>query len=181
MIYAWVCGSVCIGLVVIACAGVGYLIVQDRRANAYTLRHGRPAIGWLVQANNALFEPGDQDLPALVLVSPDDRTAEDEAYMTDLAGRVMALKEVECDDEDDAFVSRLTTDELYRTGKVDRLPRSFTGSREVYAAHIFIYRDDLPGKRLRGPRVDCLIVWDEPGTLVRTRPKDDDGRADEYA
>lgn len=144
--------------------------VQQRKARAYTEENGEPAVGWLVQANNALFQAGSTDLPALVLVSPDDDTAEDEEYMTELADDVFALKGQDCEDEDEAFVSALVTDERYVAGKRTKLPKSFAGRPNVYLAHIFIFREHLPKGRLSGRMVKCQIVWDEPGTLICTRP-----------
>lgn len=177
MIYGLVCGSICLGLVVLAVGFVIYANIADARKRRYVVENGSPAKGWLIQANMSLFEKGSMDLPALVLVSPNKRVEDDEEFMTDLAQRIMELKEVECDDEDEAFVSNLVTDELYVEGKMDRLPESFAGRHEVYAAHIFVYRDDLPGKRIRGRYLPCSIIWDEPGTMICTRPQH---KADRY-
>ena len=51
-----------------------------------------------------------------------------------------------------------------------KLPAKFADGREVYLVHIMIYRDDLPEKKLTSRRVPCAIIWDEPDTLVCTRP-----------
>ena len=57
----------------------------------------------------------------------------------------MAGKLDDCVDEDEAFVAELMADETYVEGKRDKLPKGFAGGRTVYLAHIFVYRDHLPG------------------------------------
>jgi hypothetical protein len=166
----WALGSVRGVVVLLAGVGVASLMVLEKRNRKHILENGQATIGWIVQANKALFEDGLMDNPALVLLSPDEELANDEAFMTDLAARILELKGVECDDPDERFVSSLVTDERYVEGKRVRLPRSFTGKREVYLAHIFIYRDDLPRKKLDGPAVPCSVIWDEPRSLICTRP-----------
>src|SRR5262249_27826616 len=134
---------------------------------------GEPTIGWLVQANSDLFEEGLMDLPALVLISPDEEVANDEAFMTDLADRIMELKGTDpddCDDEDEAFVAELMADETYVEGKRARLPQRFARGRKVYLVHIFVYRDHLPGGRIRQRRIRCAVIWDDPKSLICTRP-----------
>ena len=150
-----------------------YLNVKDSRNKQRVLEEGDYTIGWLVQANNKLFEDGDMDLPALVLISPDSETARDEEFMTDLADRIMDLKGTDPDDAGDkaeARVAELMADEMYVEGKRDRLPKGFASGRKVYLAHIFVYRDLLPGKKLRGRRIPCALFWDDEETMICTRP-----------
>ncbi len=165
-IWSWVC----IGLTVVAVVVIVIANLSEKKAYEYTVRHGEPALGWIVQANNALFESGVLDQPALILVSPDEDTANDEEFMTELAEEIMDLKGVDCDDDDEEFVSGLVTNEAYVQGKRDKLPKAFAGRPNVYLAHVYIYRDHLPKKRLSQKYVNCLIVWDEPGTMICTRP-----------
>ena len=95
----------------------------------------------MVQANHALFQTGKDDLPCLVLFSFDDRITDDE--LTDVAGRVSGLKNTRPDDPDLAAVANLTTDERFVYYQRDRLPRSLTGPREVFAAHLHVHRSFL--------------------------------------
>jgi hypothetical protein len=111
--------------------------------------------------------------PAFVLLSPDRETASDEEFMTDLAEQIMELKGEDCDDADEQLVSELVTDEKYRAGKRDKPPRSFTEGREVYVAHIIIFREHLPEQKLTEPFVHCQVDWEEPGTLVVSIPHPD--------
>jgi hypothetical protein len=172
-------GLLCGGLAVAAVVGLILLGRIDTRNRQRTLEKGEPTVGWIIQANNNLFEEGHMDYPALVLISPDEETANDEEFMTDLAGRIMELKGERGGDEDEEFVSGLVTDERYREGKRDRLPKSFAGRRKVYAAHAMIYREDLPGGKLDRPSVRLSVIWDEPGSLISTRPHRRKERRDE--
>lgn len=157
-------------LTVVGIAVIVWANVAQNKARDYTLQNGEPSIGWLVQANNNLFEAGNLDYPALVLISPDPKSAEDEEYMTELAEDIMAIKGVDCDDDDEEFVSGLVTDETYIEGKRTKLPKAFADRPNIYLCHIYIFRDHLPKKRLTQNYVCCSIIWDEPKTLICSRP-----------
>lgn len=153
---------------------IGLILTHhDANRKRRVLDEGEHTTGWLVQANNSLFEPGTVDLPALVVISPDPDTAEDKDLMTDLAERIFNLKghdPDDCGDEDDAFIAALMADETYIEGKMDRLPKRFAQGHKVFLAHIMIYRDDLPGKKLSGRRVPCAVVWDDKTQPIVSRP-----------
>jgi hypothetical protein len=136
----------------------------------YVIANGTATHGWLVQANSSLFEEGNMDDPALVVISPDEETNNDEAFMTDIAERVMALKGEDGENRDERIVAKLMADETYIAGRWDELPESFTDGKTVFLVHIKIYRDHLPWKKLTGNKVQCAIIWDEPGRMVCTRP-----------
>lgn len=169
----WLLGLGCGGLLLLGLAVVVYLAILDKKRKNRVLREGEHTIGWLVQANMNLFEKGFMDLPALVVISPDKETANDKEFMTDLADQIMELKGVdpdECADEDEAFVAELMADETYVEGKRDKLPKRFTQGRKVYLAHIFVYRNDLPGEKIVGRRIPCAVIWDDPKSMICTRP-----------
>jgi hypothetical protein len=121
-------------------------------------RKGVPVRAALVQANGALFGPGPDDLPGLVLFSIDDRVGDDD--LLELAERVSDLKNTTPADPDRAFVAGLTTDERFVYYGRDLLPRSFAGNREVYAAHLHFHRGFLPAGYILGRMFDCVA---EPG------------------
>jgi hypothetical protein len=168
-------GWVCIGLALAGVAFVVYAVIRDNKRKAYALEHGEHTHGWLVQANNALFEDGTMDAPALVVISPDAETNDDEEFMTELAERIMELKSdsgrVIGRTKAERAVSKLMSDETYVEGKRDKLPAELTGEREVYLVHIYIYRDHLPEKKLEGRKIPCVIVWGDPSAMVCTRPE----------
>lgn len=169
-------GWVCIGLSIVGVAFVVYAVIRDNKRKAYTLENGEHTHGWLVQANNALFKEGNMDAPALVVISPDAETNDDEEFMTELAERIMELKSesgrVIGRTKSERAVSKLMADETYVEGKQDKLPAELTGEREVYLVHIYIYRDHLPDKRLDGPKIPCAIIWGESDQMVCTRPEE---------
>jgi hypothetical protein len=170
----WIVGSVCGLLTVALVAFLVYAVMRDNKRKAFALEHGEQTHGWLVQANSALFEEGVMDLPALVVISPDAETNDDEEFMTELAERIMELKdedgEVIGETKAERAVSKLMSDESYVEGKKDKLPSELTGGREVYLVHIYVYRDHLPDKRLEGRKIPCAIVWDDDDAMVCTRP-----------
>src|SRR5690242_7306544 len=138
----WILGLGSGVLVLLAIAGIAILVLIDNKRKKRVLEQGEATVGWLVQANSKLFEEGFMDLPALVLLSPDKETVNDEEQMTELAERIMELKGTnpeDCDNEDDAFVAELMFDETYVEGKRDKLPKRFANGRNVYLAHIFVY------------------------------------------
>jgi hypothetical protein len=169
----WVLGFGCGGLMFLALIGVIYLMILDRKKTKRVIEEGEHTTGWLVQANTDLFEKGMMDLPALVLISPDKETAKDKEFMTGLAERIMDLKGTDpddCDDKDEAFVAELMRDETYVEGKWDKLPKRFAAGQRVYLAHIFVYREHLPGERIQGQRLPCAVIWDDPKSPICTRP-----------
>ena len=140
-----------------------------------TLEEGEHTHGWLVQANDELFKKGDADLPALIIISPDAETNDDEEFMTELADDIVNLKgqdPEEVVDAGEAKVAKLMADETYIEGRRGKLPKSFTDGKTVYLVHFSVFRDHLPGKKLSdSPKVPCAIIWDDDESLVCTRPK----------
>jgi hypothetical protein len=168
----WTLGIVGVLLALLVILGL-ILSYFESKQKRRVLTEGEHTTGWLVQANNSLFEPGTLDLPAMVVISPDPETARDKDFMTELAERIFNLKghdPDECGDKEDAFVAALMADERYIQGKKDRLPKRFAEGRTVYLAHIMIFRDDLPGKKLSGRRVPCAVVWDDDKQPIVSRP-----------
>lgn len=179
----WILGFACIGMVIAAVVIIIYLNMREGKAQAYVKEHGSPTFAWLIMANNNLFEDGSMDYPGFVLISPDEETTNDEEFMTDLIERISELKEADDDDvetEDEEIVAGLVSDESYVEGKRDRLPKGFAKGRKVYIAHLWIVRDHLPRKRLtkNTKKIPCLIIWDEPDTMIITRPFNKKNRRD---
>jgi hypothetical protein len=110
--------------------------------------------------------------PAEVAVHPSDKNDVHEFYLMcrDIQAFVaeMAARKIACEPVKDEGWRLLS--QMYVEGKRDRLPRAFAGGRKVYLAHIFVYRDDLPGKKLRGRRIPCALFWDDEKTMICTRP-----------
>jgi len=167
--------GIVIGVVVVLAVILGIILtIRLNKRRDRVLDEGEHTHGWLVQANNDLFEEGDMDLPALIIISPDAETNDDEAFMTELTEDIMTLKGQDPEDVDDdgeAKVAKLMADEAYIEGRRDKLPKSFTDGKTIYLVHFYVFRDHLPGKRLGpNPKIPCAIIWDDPESLVCTRP-----------
>lgn len=165
-IVGWVCG----GLVVLFGVGGPLLKWWEVRRRRRVIAEGDQTTGWLVQANDKLFEEGQLDLPAFVLISPDKATAEDAEFMGEVLAWVGSLKDTEPDDPDEAEVAAFVTDEMYQEGKRLRIAPGLVNGREVYIAHIYIYRGDLPWRKLTEPTVACAVNWDDPKSMICSRP-----------
>jgi hypothetical protein len=166
-------GWVVLGVVVLGII----LYISSLRQLKYYREHAESMVGWLVQANTALFEKGSIGSPAQVLVCFDDPADEPDENIGALAQRVFRLKGKRLSDPTEAKVSKLVTDESYRPYVWNRLPKSFTDGRTVYSMHLWIDRAMLPDRILQHPFVRCRILRNEPGTRVMMEPyrdEDDD-------
>src|SRR5882724_2219027 len=79
-------------LMVLAVIGGIILSIKLNKRRDRVLKEGEKTHGWLVQANNELFEKGDSDMPALIVISPDEETNDDAEFMTKLAEEIMDVK-----------------------------------------------------------------------------------------
>jgi hypothetical protein len=185
-------GWVCAGLVVVAAGLVVLGTIDERKLRRHYAEHAERAIGWIVQANTALYTSGaegkDRDRtgvswggsPAQILVAFGAGADEPDPYMAELAERVAALKGERPDDPDEVAVARLVDDEAYRPRERFRLPDGFTGGREVYSMHVWVDRALLFGGVLRHPFVRCLVFPDDPNAralMDAYRPADKDHEA----
>lgn len=165
----WGCGGVTL---LFACCIAGLIIVDIRKKNR-AIRLGDHTFAWLVYAKEDFFVPGWRDDFALVVVSPETLTGDDERRMADLADRVLAIRATPPEKvygTDKNAVFELMRDLTYVEGKRDRLPDSITDGREVYLAHLYVYREHLPTRCITSPRIPCAILWHEPNSLICTRP-----------
>jgi hypothetical protein len=170
--WGWL-GLGCGGLAVVAVAFVVAVAVFDSRKRNRIIREGDHTMAWLVHANEKLFREGLMDDSALALISPDRQTANDPGVMTAMADRVAELKGCDpaaCFDRDEARVAALLRDATYVEGKRDRLPSEFARGREVYLAHLYVYRDHLPDRKIQQRALPCAVIWHEPKAMICTRP-----------
>ena len=166
--------GIIIGVVMVLAVILGIILsIKLNKRRDRVLEEGERTHGWLVQANEELFEKGDSDMPALIVISPDEETNDDEEFMTKLTEEIMELKGDDPDECEggEAKVAELMADETYVEGRRDKLPKSFTDGKTVYLVHVYVFRDHLSGKRLGpNPKLAVAIVWDEEESLVCTRP-----------
>jgi hypothetical protein len=162
-IWGWVCS----GLVALAALWLVYAVIAEAAEDRRYRREATPVLGWIVQANSALFAPGAIARPAQILVAFDAPASGRDEHLAELARRVAVLKGTDPSDPVEAEVARLVNDESYKPFKRFRLPDAFTGGRAVYSMHIWVERDKLPGKQLTLPFVRCLVYPDRPDTKAR--------------
>src|SRR5688572_172610 len=105
-------------------------IYRDQRA---LLTTGRVVWGHIIQANQLLFAPGPEDLPAEVLYSFDTALQSDAALRTyeGLAPRLYALKGTDQADPRLAKISRVLAAEIERTSRRE-LPGDLTGGHRIF-------------------------------------------------
>lgn len=133
---------------------------------AEVAQRGTRVIGALVQANMALYDPGPEDLPCLVLISFEPQFQQHPEWLSELALHIYSFKGREFTNPEAAYVSSLTTDEIAERHRRRRLPDSFTRGACVYAADLWIYRSFLPrGFVLSHERLPCVAEPGEQGRI----------------
>jgi hypothetical protein len=119
--------------------------------------HGRVVWGFLVQANQVLFDPTNrQTLPANVIYSPDTWFDDQAPLLMEVAQGLFSLKGTAPNDPELEKFANAITDELARTMRL-RLPRSITEGREAYFTTCFIQPSHLPGGCLAAGFFPLLI------------------------
>ena len=138
-----------------------YLDAQRLRKNGVSLR------AWIVQAHDALYSPGGDDRPSLLILSlPGERQASDEK-LAKLAEWMFKLRAATRPRGAEATVQKLCLDERFRPGFQTLLPREFTGGSEVHCVHMEIRRYYLSaGGVLKKPYVRVAALrTNNPGKI----------------
>lgn len=115
-------------------------VYRDQRK---LFKEGKVVWGHIVQANNALFEPGKGNYPADMLYSLDPYFDNNLEALERIAHRLYGLKGKEVEDEEARYFSDAITDEHTRVLNV-QLPKSLSGGREVYFTTFMVHRKHLP-------------------------------------
>lgn len=131
-----------------------------------SLRYGRTTWAAIVSANAQLWEHGDQDLPAVVVWSPDPWFDEAPLQLQRIAHRVFSVR-----DRDRVAPELLPLRESLRNPFARELgllvPPLLTGGRLVYLSSLLVVRSHLPQRSLlRGVvPVRAGEEWDFPVLL----------------
>ncbi len=153
-------------LIALLVARAGITLQRLRKTRRYynrlrgVVEGGTPVNAYVVQANEALFRPGETSLPCLVLFSFQPEVSRDAAYMRSLARRVFSLKNTQAQTDDARAVTHLTTDERAVPYRRRALPFSFTDGSTIYCADLWVKPSYLPQPFLTGSLLPCLA---EPG------------------
>lgn len=121
----------------------------------------------LIQANNTLFQPGENDNMSLVLLTFDDAWNADVERLQAFARQLFALKERPLsDDPVMRAAANAISNDYALVHRRQPLPTELTAGALIFAADLKIYRDFLPEGRLtQATRV--LPVLAEPGDSGR--------------
>ena len=145
---------------------VAYSTVANWRMRGRYERHADRMVGWIVQANSALYQPGNMNLPAQVIVAFGGQGDEPDPAVAEIAKRAGSLKTRQPETPEEATVAEIVRDETYRPFVRYQLPKEFTGGREVYSLHVLIERSLLHNGALERPYVRCLLYRGHATTRV---------------
>lgn len=144
-------------------------LAEILKAQDVLLSEGRLVWGAIVQANNALFARGWDDLPAAVIYSPDTAVFDDSPdLLLDIAQELYRLKGTRQQDPELAAFSRMLASEMDREMRLE-VPRRLTGSAAVYCTDVIVARRHLPG-RVLNERVFPLLIAPERTAMTMMLP-----------
>lgn len=152
-----VCGGVCVALFL----GLGLLGHYISGRDKKIVRDGVTLFAPIVQANTALFTPGDKDAPAQVLVSFQPDSPELRRTLLQLAERVGGLGTADTSDPLLEPIAALIRDQKRHSAVP--LPQSLARGLDVYLTTVFIERDRLPNRYLDRKFVYCRAKPEDKG------------------
>lgn len=161
----WLCSGPLI-LLAIAVAVLATVYLLGKRREAYYEKHGTPAIGWIVHADDKLYQPSAWPPSAyatvLVIEGPKSNQYREEFF--DFASRIKSLKPGEqnlLSNPEEIQVANWIADK--RPAKERRrIPKSVSGGLDAWLMSIRVARDFLPSDKLTHPFVRTLVLWNEP-------------------
>ncbi len=164
-----IAGTVC-GLPIVAAVGwFLWFSHTETKKEQRVQRDGTLFWGYLVQANNVLFQPGNDNAPGQVVFtfekSPDGLAAAEQA-----AARLAELKTEDPADKTEESLLELVRNESYDPGSRKKLPAKFTGGRDLYLAHVWIWRERLPKRRLTAEKIRCVALPGDEGEVYHALP-----------
>ena len=153
-----------------------FLVSGDKLHTIMRYQHalrdrGRVVWGFLVQANQTLFDPTNrQTLPANVIYSPDPYFDTRVSFLQSLAQGLFELKGTSPGDQELERFAAAITDELARTMRLT-LPGSLCEGREVCLTTCLIQPSHLPGGYLADGYFP-LVICPEQTEAVMILPVD---------
>ena len=128
------------------------------------LNEGEIVWGALVQANGALFQQGDHDLPALTVYAEDQSFDNRPGRLLNIAERLGGLKGTTPADPLEREYAEMITNEMERA--LDWMaPPTLTDGKAVRSSGFIVFRQHLPDKILRG-RFFPLLVHPETAAVM---------------
>jgi hypothetical protein len=133
-----------LGLFMLVCFLVIIVARKQSKLEERIKRTGQTVIGWFVQANSTLFEPGTNNSPAMIVFTFDQAAERAPEFLSRVAHEMYRLKSEPPANPTEAEVARLMESERYHAGQRTLLPSAFTHNRPVYCAHVMVLRELLP-------------------------------------
>ena len=139
-----------------------YLVFESRKR---LLREGNVALGFIVQANEELFLPGDYDLPALVVYCSDRTIPNLLETLAECAHRLFALKHTEPEQAEERKFAEIITDEYGREMRLS-VPKAIAEIEGVNLTTIVVFRKDLPHEYLTNSFFPVLTHPNTPAVMI---------------
>ncbi|MBI3855621.1 MAG: hypothetical protein HY293_08010 [Planctomycetes bacterium] len=146
------------GLAGLAAVGARVQFLNARQREFLRLaREGHSLLAYVVMANTALFEPGDELRPAAVVISADEQHRFDEAYLSGQAAKLWALRGMEaCPSPDQQEVWAFMRND-FSIG-LRHVPQSLAGDDLTYLGHLIVDPAALPGRCLKDKALPVLMA-----------------------
>ena len=139
-----------------------YLVYESRKR---LLREGNVALGFIVQANQELFSPGEYDLPAQVVYCSDRTIPDLLETLAECAQRIFALKHTEPEQAEERKFADMITDEYGREMRVS-VPKAIAEIEDVTLTSLMVFRKDLPHEYLTNSFFPMLTHPDTPAVII---------------
>ena len=161
----WLCSGPLI-LLAIAVFALASVYVLGKRREAYYEKRGKPAIGWIVHADDRLNTrsawPPYAYARVLVIEGPKSNQYRDE-YL-DFAAKIKALKPDQqnlLSNPEELQVAYWIADKR-PTRERRKIPKSVSGGIDAWLMSIRVAKDFLPSGKITHPFVRMFVLWDEP-------------------
>lgn len=143
--------------------------ISQYRDQFRLLLTGKIVWGHLVQANNQLFKPGKEDLPANLVYSPDLAFDSNLSALSSLAQDLFALKNQTLshpETEELKIFADAITSEVRGLLNVE-IPRHMSWNKPVYFTSLVFHRKHLPSNYLKRGWFPLLVAPDKtPAVMV---------------
>jgi hypothetical protein len=133
-------------------------------------REGVVAWGAIVQANNALFEPGFRDMPATMIVSTDPALEAGPQRLIDVARHLGTLKGTRPFDPVERRYAEMLTSEIDR-GMGLKVPYAYRDGLAVWSTTVMFCRKHLPRGVLSEPAYPVLSLYPETACVYVIPPR----------
>jgi hypothetical protein len=156
--WLWIVG----GIVALAVVGVVVFAIFDHFQTAKIMRDGKPALCWVVMANDSLYKPMKEG--ALIkfsfaqLVFTLDPTVQDtHSTLAEWSERLRAFQPSDNPPEDERIIGSVMRTHVPYNRPL-RLPDRLTGGAEGYTVTVEVYWDKLPEGILTLPYIYCQVL-----------------------